>query len=58
MGERSGAGHLRAYDSVQEARASLGKYIEFYNQTRPHSCLKGKTPNQVHLNRLPETLAA
>ncbi len=36
--------YLRAYDSVQEARASLGKYIEFYNQTRPHSCLKGKTP--------------
>ena len=46
--------YLRAYDSVQEARTSLGKYIEFYNQTRPHSSLKGKTPNQVHLNRLPE----
>jgi putative transposase len=36
--------YLRAYDSVQEARTSLGKYIEFYNQTRPHSSLKGKTP--------------
>ena len=50
--------YLRAYDSVQEARTSLGKYIEFYNQTRPHSSLKGKTPNQVHLNRLPENMAA
>jgi len=50
--------YLRAYDSVQEARTSLGKYIEFYNQTRPHSSLKGKTPNQVHFNRLPEALAA
>jgi putative transposase len=50
--------YLRAYESVQEARTSLGKYIEFYNQTRPHSSLKGKTPNQVHLNRLPETMAA
>ncbi|MBB5061222.1 transposase InsO family protein [Granulicella aggregans] len=46
--------YLRAYDSVQEARTCLGKYIEFYNQIRPHSSLKGKTPNQVHLNRLPE----
>jgi len=50
--------YLRAYESVQEARTSLGKYIEFYNQTRPHSSLKGKTPNQVHLNRLPESMAA
>lgn len=50
--------YLRAYDSVHEARTSLGKYIEFYNQIRPHSSLKGKTPNQVHLNRLPESLAA
>ena len=50
--------YLRAYDSVHDARTSLGKYIEFYNQTRPHSSLKGKTPNQVHLNRLPESLAA
>jgi putative transposase len=50
--------YLRAYESVHEARTSLGKYIEFYNQTRPHSSLKGKTPHQVHLNRLPETLAA
>jgi putative transposase len=50
--------YLRAYDSVHDARTSLGKYIEFYNQTRPHSSLKGKTPNQVHINRLPEALAA
>ena len=50
--------YLRAYESVHEARTSLGKYIAFYNQTRPHSSLKGKTPHQVHLNRLPETLAA
>ena len=50
--------YLRAYDSVHEARTSLGRYIEFYNRTRPHSSLKGKTPNQVHLNRLPESMAA
>ena len=34
--------YLRAYESVHEARTSLGKYIAFYNQTRPHSSLKGK----------------
>jgi hypothetical protein len=50
--------YLRAYESVQEAKTSLSKYIEFYNQTRPHSSLKGKTPNQVHLNRPPEHMAA
>jgi putative transposase len=50
--------YLRAYDSVHDARTSLGKYIEFYNHTRPHSSLKGKTPNQVHINRMPEALAA
>jgi len=50
--------YLRAYDSVHDARTSLGKYIEFYNQTRPHSSLKGKTPNQVHCNRLPVPMAA
>jgi predicted metal-dependent hydrolase len=27
--------YLRAYDSVHEARTSLGKYIEFYNRTTP-----------------------
>ena len=50
--------YLRAYDSVGEARTSLGKYIEFYNHTRPNSRLKGKTPDQAYLNRLLETLAA
>jgi putative transposase len=50
--------YLRAYDSVHNARTSLGRYIEFYNQTRPHSRLKGKTPDQVHFNQLPVPMAA
>ena len=31
--------YLRAYDSVGEARASLGRYLDFYNRRRPHSSL-------------------
>src|SRR5207245_394635 len=31
--------YLRAYDSVDEARASLSRYIHFYNGHRPHSSL-------------------
>ena len=50
--------YLRAYDSVHEARTFLGRYIEFYNRTRPHTSLKGKTPDQVYFNRLPLPMAA
>jgi putative transposase len=48
--------YLHAYASVSDARRSLGRYIEFYNTTRPHSSLKALTPDQVYFNRLPESL--
>jgi putative transposase len=35
--------YLKAYASVGEARASLGKYLAFYNSRRPHQALDGKT---------------
>ena len=38
--------YLRAYDSVAEARASIGRYLDFYNRKRPHSCLDARTPEQ------------
>ena len=50
--------YLHAYESVHQARTSIGKYIEFYNSIRPHSSLKALTPDQVYFNRLPESLAA
>ncbi|MCF6303229.1 MAG: integrase core domain-containing protein, partial [Devosiaceae bacterium] len=37
--------------NVPEARAGIGKYIEFYNQRRPHSSLAGKTPDQAYFNQ-------
>jgi putative transposase len=50
--------YLHAYASVSEARNSIGRYIEFYNSTRPHSSLKARTPDQVYFNRPPESMAA
>jgi putative transposase len=43
--------YLRAYGGVSEARASIGRYIGFYNGTRPHSSLGGRTPDQAYLNQ-------
>src|SRR2546427_9192977 len=31
--------YLKAYDSVSEARASIGRYLDFYNSRRPHTGL-------------------
>jgi len=50
--------YLHAYESVSQARASIGRYIDFYNTIRPHSSLRELTPDQVYFNRLPESLAA
>ena len=44
--------YLRAYANVPEARASLARYIGFYNSRRPHSSLDGKTPDQVYFKLL------
>jgi putative transposase len=50
--------YLRAYDSVAEARASLGRYIEFYNTKRPHSSLDRQTPDHAYFNSSPLAAAA
>jgi putative transposase len=45
--------YLRAYDSVSEARASIGRYLDFYNGRRPHSSLDGTTPDKAYFTALP-----
>jgi putative transposase len=49
---------LRAYDSVGEARASLGRYLDFYNRKRPHSSLAARTPDRAYFDYLPLLAAA
>ena len=50
--------YLRAYDSVAHARASLGRFLDFYNAKRPHSSLDARTPDQAYFNRAPMARAA
>ncbi len=50
--------YLHAYDSVGEARASIGRYLDFYNRRRPHSSLDRKTPDEAYFDRLPQSKAA
>jgi putative transposase len=50
--------YLKAYDSVSEARTSIGRYLTFYNGRRPHSSLDRKTPDQAYFNPLPQLAAA
>ena len=50
--------YLRAYDSVAEARASIGRYLDFYNRKRPHSSLSARTPDLAYFDHLPQAAAA
>jgi transposase len=40
------------------ARASIGRYLDFYNRRRPHASLDGATPDQAYFTPLPLRLAA
>jgi putative transposase len=50
--------YLRAYDTVAEARASIGRYLDFYNAGRPHSRHGGQTPDQAWFANLPPVRVA
>ena len=40
--------YLNSYDTVKEAVFNIGNYIWDYNNDRPHSSFKNKTPNEVY----------
>lgn len=40
--------YIHAYESGQEARKGIGRWIDFYNRQRPHSSLAGKTPDEYY----------
>jgi putative transposase len=50
--------YLKAYDSVGETRASIGRYLDFYNRKRPHSSLDARTPDRAYFDHLPQVAAA
>lgn len=43
--------YLHAYSTVSDARAGIGRYLNFYNTRRPHSSLDRQTPDQALLQR-------
>ena len=43
--------YLRAYETVGEARHSIGRYLDFYNGRRPHSSLDDMPPDQAYFNQ-------
>ena len=50
--------YLRAYETVSEARHSIGRYLDFYNGQRPHSSLDDRTPDQTYFDPPPLRAAA
>jgi putative transposase len=50
--------YLRAYDSVSDARASISRYLAFYNGGRPHSSLDGRTPDDAYFSEQAMATAA
>ncbi len=50
--------YLRAYDTASEARASIGRYLDFYNCRLPHSSLDGTTPDHAYFTARPLRMAA
>ena len=50
--------YLEAYDTVADARAAIGRYLNFYNTRRPHSSLDRQAPDQAYFTQLPQTVVA
>ena len=40
--------YIHAYETGHEAKAGIGKWIDFYNRIRPHGSLSGMTPEKAY----------
>lgn len=49
--------YLRAYDTVSDARTGLKRYIDFYNQRRPHKANGRVPPDYRYFELLPYPVA-
>jgi len=45
--------YLYAYETVRHAQQGLERYVQFYNQVRPHRALDGRTPDRVYWEHRP-----
>ena len=40
---------LNAFETGSEARSGIGRWIGYYNASRPHSSFGGRTPDEVYV---------
>lgn len=40
--------YMHAFETGSEARAGIGRWIDYYNAVRPHSAHGGRTPNEAY----------
>ncbi|MDE3243286.1 MAG: IS3 family transposase [Nitrospirota bacterium] len=45
--------YWHAYETISAAHQGLERYLTFYNQTRPHQALDGRTPDRVYWENRP-----
>ena len=45
---------LNAFETGSEARAGIGRWIEYCNTNRPHSAFAGRTPDEVYATQANE----
>ena len=46
--------YLHAWSGGREAKAGIGKWVEFYNMRRPHKAHKGLTPDVAYWTKRKE----
>jgi putative transposase len=50
--------YLKAYESIAQARASIGRYLTFFNTERRHQALGRRTPDVVYSESAGQRMAA